>query len=221
MWQNRWAFPYIAEVLGLLLLVCLILFVKVSYYAGSEIIQGDRAYQQSDFKDAIVHYERAIKWNTPFSRSVEHAVGRLWEIGNQSEKRNDSTLALEAYRALRGGLYAIESFHRPYQKWIPKAEEKIALLMTTMASGHPPGPERHEVEQNHKRFEALLRRKETLDQGGVILTEIGFLGWIGTTVGFIWYAFGDNGEWVLRRCLVWGCGIAIFFTGWIVGMLIA
>lgn len=221
MWRHRWIFPYIMAVLGVLALVCLIFFIKASYYAGYETRRGDRAYQQANLNEAIVHYERAIKWYTPFSRSVSHAVERLWEIGNEAQQRNASALALEAYRSLRGSLCAIESFNRPYQKWIPKAEERIALLMATMPSVHPRQLEAHAVKQNDGRLKALLRRKETLDQRGVFLTEIGFLGWIGSTVGFIWYAFGDNGGWVWRRCLLWGSGIAIFFTGWILGMLIA
>lgn len=219
MGQHRWAFSYMTAALGLFGMVCLVLFIKASYYAGYETRRGDLAYQQSNLNQAIIHYERAIKWYTPVSHSVRHAVERLWEIGNKAEKRNESALALEAYRSLRGSLYAIEGFNRPYQKWIVKAEGKIASLMATMASTSPQ-LEPQAVEEKRGRFATLLRRKETLDKGGVLLTEIGFLGWIGTTIGFIWYAFGDNGQWVLRRCLLWGCGIAIFFTGWIIGMLI-
>lgn len=221
MWRHRWIFPYLVEALGLFAMVCLVLFIKASYYAGYETRRGDRAYQQSNLDDAIVHYERAIKWYTPVSRSVSHAVERLWEIGNKAEKRDEPAVALEAYRSLRGSLYAIESFNRPYRKWIPKAERKIASLMAAMAAAHPPQLEAHAVQPNAERFAALLRRKETLDQGGVILTEIGFLGWIGSTLGFIWYAFGNHGGWVWRRCLWWGSGIVICFTGWIIGMLMA
>lgn len=221
MWRQHWTFPYIAKVVGVLFIVALVLFIKASYYSGYETGRGDQAYQEDNLNEAIVHYERAIKWYTPFNRSVSHSVERLWEIGNKAEKLNEATLALEAYRSLRGSLYAIESFNRPYQSWIPRAEEKIATLMASMGTSNLDQLERPTTVQNRKRFAALLQRKEPLDQGGVILTEIGFLGWIVTTIGFIWYGFGDNGGWIWRRCLLWGSSIAIFFTTWIIGMMLA
>ena len=221
MLRHRLTLSNSTQILGLLLIVGLVLFIKASYYAGYEARRGDRAYQQANLNEAITHYERAIKWYTPFSRSVSHAIERLWEIGNMAENRNELALALEAYRSLRGSIYAIESFYSPYQQWIPKAEEKIAVIMAAIASTGPSQLEPQTVEQNRERFAALLRRKEAAPkQDGVILTEIGFLGWVITTIGFIWYAVGDNGGWIWKRCMLWGSSIAIFFSTWIIGMLL-
>lgn len=220
MWQRHRLLLHIMGILSVLLILAAIFFVKVSSYAKVETTRGDQAFQRQAYQEAITHYERAIKWYTPFSRSVKHAVERLWEIGSTAEQRNDLTIALAAYRSLRSGLYAVQSFHLPYPQRIVEAEAKIALLMAKVA--HPEGHqfEPQAFEQDHNRYTAMLQRKSVPDQGGAILTEIGFLGWIGATIGLIWYALGENGKWIWKRCLLWGSTIAIFFTVWIIGMLL-
>jgi len=152
---------------------------------------------------------------------VRHSVERLWEIGTTAEKHKDLPLALDAYGSLRASLYAVQSFYHPYQKWILKAEGKIAPVMAKVAHSKNRQFKPNALEQDHERFAAMLQRKTALDQGGVILTELGFLGWIGATIGFIWYALGNNQVWIWKRCLLWGSTIVIFFTAWIIGMLIA
>jgi hypothetical protein len=148
-------------------------------------------------------------------------VERLWEIGTTGEKHKDLPLALEAYWSLRAGLYAVQSFYHPYQKWLLKTEGKIAPVMAKMAHSKNLQFKPNALEQDRERFAAMLQRQSALDQGGVILTELGFLGWIGATIGFIWYALGNNQVWIRKRCLLWGGTIVIFFTAWIIGMLIA
>ena len=112
-------------------------------------------------------------------------------------------------------------FYLPYQEWIAKTEQKIASLMAKTAhpEDHPSEPSWWE--RDHERYTAMLQRKTAPNQGGVIVTEIGFLGWVGATICLIWYAMGENGVWIWHRCLLWGSTIAIFFSVWIIGMLLA
>ena len=207
------------RIVSVLFVLSVALFVKASYYSHQETIRGDAFYERLAYREAITHYERAVKWYTPLSRSVEHAVERLWDIGALAEQHADLPLALEAYRTLRGSLYAVRSFYLPYQSWIPKCEEKIAVIMASIV--HSKGGDLKHQELDRARFAEMLQRKTMPYQGGVVLTEIGFLGWVGATIGFIWNAFGDKKVWRRKQSIVWGCSISILFVVWIIGMLLA
>ena len=52
----------------------------------------------------------------------------------------------------------------------------------------------------------------------LVLLEIGFLGWVGATVGLIWYMVDDAGNFARRQGLLWGSLIAVFFALWLIGM---
>ena len=54
--------------------------------------------------------------------------------------------------------------------------------------------------------------------GWSILVEVGFLGWVGATVGLIWYVVDEDGNFARRQGLLWGSLIAVFFALWLIGM---
>jgi hypothetical protein len=53
-----------------------------------------------------------------------------------------------------------------------------------------------------------------------ILLEIGFLGWIGVTVGLIWYVVDEAGNFARRQGWLWGSLMAVFFALWLIGQMI-
>jgi len=65
------------RILGVLLLLAAVMVVKVTYNARQEFTVGEEAYSRGAYDIAITHYERAIKWYTPFSNTIRHAVERL------------------------------------------------------------------------------------------------------------------------------------------------
>src|SRR5262245_45193771 len=205
-----------ARILGVLLFLAAVLVVKVTYNAGQEFAIGEDAYTRGAYNVAITHYGRAIKWYTPFSTTVRHAVERLWQLGIEAETRGDWPLALEAYQALRASLYAVQSFYLPYQSWIPKSEERIAPLLAKTKAGEEPNADK--LAQDTARFAMQLQRHVGPHLGWSILVEIGFLGWVGATVGLIWYVVDEAGNFARRQGLLWGSLIAIFFALWLIGM---
>jgi hypothetical protein len=217
-WQHK-AWKVVVHILSILLVLACVLFIKVSHSAKREFALGEEAYRGGGYKEAITHYERAIKWYTPFSRSVRLAVERLWEIGSAAEDRTDLNLALEAYRSLRSSLYAIRSFYLPFKDWIPRSEAKIASLMAR--TSHAEGQGAEELQRDTTRFTRILQRQKTPHMGGTVLVVVGFLGWIGATMGFIWRMCARNGMKVCRQGLLWGSCITVFFAMWVVGMLLA
>lgn len=56
---------------------------------------------------------------------------------------------------------------------------------------------------------------------GSIMVQIGFLGWIGSTIGLIFKGFTEENELVTKKALFWGIAIVVFYTIWIAGLRIA
>jgi hypothetical protein len=204
---------------GVIAIVVAMLGVKAFLSARQAWRHAEVAYQNGEPQEAIAYYERAIKWYTPLSPWVRLAVERLWDIGTQAEAGDDASLALQAYQALRGSLYAVQSFYLPYRHWIPKSEAKIAALMARTAQTEGQGSDK--LAQDTARFTQMLQRDTASHVGWTVLTEIGFLVWVGASVGLLWCAVGAQGVWAWRRVLLWGSGIIVGFTAWVVGMLLA
>jgi hypothetical protein len=206
----------VVPVLGVLLFVAAVLVVQVTSHAGQEFALGEEAYTHGAYNSAISHYARAIKWYTPFSKTVQHAVERLWHLGLEAEARGEWHLALEAYQSLRASLYAVQSFYIPYQSWITKSEERIAPLLARTKAGEEPNTDK--LQQDTARFAMQLQRHMGPHLGWSILVEMGFLGWVGATVGLIWYVVDEAGNFARRQGLLWGSLMAICFALWLIGM---
>src|SRR5919198_901636 len=204
------------SILWLLLLVSMMLLVKTIYNARQEFTVAEEAYTRGAYDVAITHYERAIKWYTPLNATVRHAVERLWQLGTEAETRGDWRLALEAYQSLRASLYAVQSFYIPYQSWIPKSEERIASLLAKTKAGEEPNADK--LAQDTARFAMQLQRHVGPYLGWSILLGIGFFGWVGATVGLIWYVVDEAGNFARRQGLLWGSLMATFFALWLIGM---
>ncbi len=192
------------------------LAIKVTYHAVQEWELGEQQYTQGAYKSALVHYDRAIKWYTPWSTAVQRAVERLWQLGTEAEARGDTALALEAYQTLRSSLYAVQSVYIPYQRWIPLCEARIAPLMAQVKAGEHPHAE--QLAQDTARFAMQLQRHVGPHLGWSIVLEIGFWGWVGATLGLIWYVVDDQGHFVRRQGLIWGSLMAVFLALWVIGM---
>ncbi len=216
LWQRHPTLRHALCVLGLLVAFAVILYAKVAYNASQDFALGEEAYTHGKYKIAIMQYERAIKWYTPFSKVVRLAVERLWQLGTEAEARGEVSLALEAYQTLRSSLYAVQSFYIPYQNWIPKSEERIAPLLARTKAAQESGED--ELAQDTARFAMQLQRHVGPHLGWSILVELGFLGWVGATVGLIWYVVDEAGNFARRQGLLWGSLMAVFFALWLIGM---
>ena len=215
-WQHH---PFLCNVLRALSLVVVfvaMLYAKTAYNARQDFARGEEAYTHGQYKDAITRYERAIKWYTQFSKTVRLAVERLWQLGTEAETRGDWHLALEAYQSLRASLYAVQSFYVPYQSWIPKSEARIAPLLAKTKTDTEQQEDKRA--QDTARFAMQLQRHVGPHLGWSILVEIGFLGWVGATVGLIWSVVDEQGHFARRQGLLWGSLLAIFFALWLISM---
>ena len=216
LWQHRLTLRSALRIVVLLAAFVVILYAKVAYNASQDFALGEDAYTHGEYKRAITHYERTIKWYTPLSSAVQRAVERLWQLGTEAEARGELSLALEAYQTLRSSLYAVQSFYIPYQSWIPKSEARIAPLLAKTKAGEEHNED--QLAQDTARFAMQLQRHVGPHLGWSILLEIGFLGWVGATVCLIWYVVDETGNFAQRQGLLWGSLIAFFFALWLIGM---
>jgi hypothetical protein len=205
--------------LGAVLTACVFFAVTVAYRSQQEFARAEAALQSGDYAGAITHYERSIKWYLPYSGSVRRAVARLWDIGVAAEARADTAQALTAYRTLRGSLFAIQSFYVPYSEWIPKCEARIAALLPDTMQGNYKARASHD--QHRARFLQMFERNPSPQLGWSLLLELGFLAWMGGTIGLIWNVDIRDGRWVWRYGWGWSSGIALGFAAWVIGMLYA
>jgi hypothetical protein len=220
--RSRWRHPWVQYV-GLAVIAMMmtssIFFVKVRQASRQEFTHAESKLQSGRQRESVEHYERAIMWYTPLSRDVRRSVNRLWDIGDTAEANQDASLALYAYRSLRAGLYATRSFYQPYKAWISKCDARIVRLMAIEKAG--PHADPSEVEQHRARYARMYARDVGPTLGGSILTEIGFFGWVGSTLGLIWYGLSSQGNWLWRPCVWWGSGVVVFFAAWVLGLLLA
>ena len=206
------------NILLVVILVVLAVFLKVYLSSRMEYRKAEAAFQQQDYHKAITHYERSIQWYTPASKYVAGAAQRLWQIGELTAGQGKSDLALEAYESLRSSFYAVRSFYTPYREWIDKCDEKIASLVA--AKG--PTVKRDigkSYAQRRAEYLKLLKKDAAPDVTWSVLLEAGFIGWIGSTIAFIFQAFSRDGSFYNKKALFWGSLIIAFYALWIIGML--
>lgn len=222
MGRSRWRYP-VVKYAGLAVIAILmtlsLFFIKVKTASRQELSRAESALQDNRVRASVVHYERAIMWYTPFSSEVRRSIRRLWDIGHQAEADQDASLALYAYRSLRASLYGTRSFYQPYADWIAKSEARVVKLMAIEKAGPDAPPA--DVEKHRTRYAQMYKRHLDPTLMGTLLTELGFFGWLGTTLGFIWYGMSPQGRWLSQPCVLWGSGVIVFFTTWIIGLLFA
>lgn len=200
------------------LLVLLAIFLKVYLSSRVEYRKAEAAFQEQDYHKAITHYERCIQWYTPASKYVADAAQKLWQIGELAEGQGKNDLALEAYESLRSSFYAVRSFYTPYREWIARCDEKIASLVAAK------GPTvKRDIGKSYAQRKAeylkLLKKDVAPNVAWSVLLEAGFVGWIGSTIAFIFQAFSREGGLHNKKALFWGSLIMAFYTLWIIGML--
>ncbi len=176
--------------------------------AGAEIDDG-RPYQ------AVLHYERAIRWYLPGSPYVGRAANELWAMGEAAEAAGDQELALFAFRGLRGAAHATRSFYQPLAGRIDAAEERIAALMVEDPVASWPD---RALSDEQRRAEVLANLQQNTDPhtGWVVALELGFVVWLGGAGALAW-RLGRRGN--RRRTTLWlAGGVVAGYVLWIVGM---
>jgi len=202
------------------LLIFGFLMGRAIFESKAEFTKAQKEEKRDQFEEAIHHYDRSIHWYAPFNPYGKKSLSGLWDLGKSLEKVGQERVALLAYDAMRGSIHAVRSFYWPYQSWLPKTNERIAILRAKeqtkgQTKGHP----------NVFYEEALTfhRRVLTIDErpimGWTIFAEVGFLGWIFAVIGLIWKGFDQQGQMHFKRSLPWITSVIILFSFWLLGLV--
>jgi len=198
----------------------MVLMVVARVYLGSstELNTGKSALEAGETSRAIVHLDRAIQWYVPLAPTVGEAAALLWKVGQEADARGDTQGALEAFRALRGAFHAVRGINHPGKVWIDRANERIATLQASDNTAAWPDPSLSREERKQVALD-VLQRDPTPDPGWSALAVVGFLGWVGSGLGFFLRGFEPSGRFLRKSGLRWGLGVLGGYFLWIIALL--
>lgn len=203
----------ISVAVGLCFVVLAMVWARAFYGSIQSYHKGATHLEKHQYIEAITFFDRSIHWYTPFNPYVRKSAEHLWEIGIRAEQEGDTRLALIAIRTIRQGFYAARSFYTPGKDWISRCDTKITSLTAKEMNGQQP----------EGKVAVPSARQQTTgpDIFWTIVLEAGFLGWIGSAIGFLIHALTGEKIAELRSkpALFWGLMVILFYALWIVGMM--
>jgi hypothetical protein len=167
---------------------------------------------------AVIHYERAVRWYLPGSPYVDRAADALQDVAESAETAGDRELALFAWRGLRSAAYATRSFYQPLSRHIAHSEARIAELMAADPAATWPDRSLDPGERTRRIAENLQQHTDPATAWVVVL-ELGFVAWL-VSGGALAWRLGRAGRrrrttWILIGTTATGYGL------WILGMALA
>ncbi len=204
-------------ILGLVIIIAAMIWFRAFYGSMKAYHQGETYLKGQQYIKAMTFFDRSIHWYTPFNPYVRRSVEKLWEIGKDAERKGDTRLALIAFRTIRRGFYASSSFYIPGRDWIKRCDIKINKLIQLEQI-------KEELPENFKMKGKYITESQRIASPNIywtIILEIGFLGWIGSVIGFIMFTLRrkEKPKYSTFSTFIWIILTFIFFSLWIVGMM--
>jgi len=211
-------FKTLRMILVFLVIGLVMVWARAFYGSKQTYYQAVACLEAGQLVNAVAFFDRSIRWYTPLNPYVRLSAQRLWEIGRQAEQQGNVHLALIAVRTLRRGFYGARHLWGPGQEWIDTCSAKIDELMDSKQPESETPKDAFALGGSNGLSGRLARNPSTLWS---IAVGVGFLGWIGSVIGFVMSACkGDNR---LRLspspALIWAGITLSFFALWIVGMI--
>ncbi len=195
----------VVQALALIAILLAIVSVRVVWSSRTEW----RAAVAATGDDEILHLGRAARLYAPGSPYSRRAVDRLAAIG-----RGDPARALAAWRELRSALLATRSFYTPHRALLAEANARLAELMADAEIAAGTQKDREQARAWHA---ARLAQDEAPSVAWTLVALLGLVAWIGSALGLLLRAVGDDDRLRPRAALAWalgvGAGLALFFLG--------
>jgi hypothetical protein len=207
-------------ILGLVAMALAMVWARAFFGSMRAYQQGEASLLENQQVKAITFLDRSIHWYTPLNPYVQRSAEQLWRISMEAEQQGDIRLALIAARSIRRGFYSATSVYTPGKDWIRKCDVRMSKLMA-MEHGNSRGVPSFSLEGAAKSPERQKQKAKHTNIFWRIIVHIGFLGWIGSALGFIMFASKDDRKatFVTSRGFEWGGAALIFFALWIIGMV--
>jgi len=155
--------------------------------------EGEAFFRDKQYVKAITFFDRSMHWYTPFNPYIKKSAESLWKISEQAEQINDERLSLFAIETIRNSFYSSRSFYSPDNAWIERCDDKIRDILKNQNEKILQGKD--EFYHHNKIYGHNIVYNDPNIFWTIVL-EIGFLGWIGAVLGFIFFN--------LRPCLKTG-----------------
>ena len=204
-------------VIGLVVIAAI--WTKVRLEAGMTLERAVEFERVSYTRLAIISYRHTVRWYSPGSGPVEVAVHRLETLGDELAANGKPGLALEAYRALRSGIFAIRSFYSPYVEKLPELHRKIAELM---AQQEAEMANETDISARVAHHQALLSVDHAPNVFWSLLATFGFALWCGCLLMLSQRGFDDS-DGSLKRpaALRWGLSVLVTLAVWVTALFFA
>ena len=193
-------------------LLLLILWLRVFYGSMEAYKTGETLLKENQTIRAITYFDRSLHWYAPVNPYLERAATRLWEIGEKAQKEGDLRMARIAFESIRNASYGTTHVFTPGKEWIKRAESRINRLAASASHG------------NNGSAEPWSPKKGPYpDALWSVAVVLGFLGWVGSVLGFISAAVRNDqdSQRARRGILVWLSLIVVCGALWFAGMAMA
>ena len=181
--------------------------MRLALRGRSALAAGQLAESKGAFWAAADGYQQAMRAYLPLTSAPQLGADGLERLALDAESRSQAaqtlesrafyrTEALEAWRRLRGGIWATRSFFKPFGERLDRADAHIAELMADelLASGLQElvrGRDRAQLIADHR---ALLARDPSPSPWLAIFGFLFFAGWVGSIFALIFKGFNSSGQ---------------------------
>lgn len=207
-------FARIASRVGVVVALVLAFLVPL---AGRNLVDGraelraaDAAMADADVDAEIRHLGRAARFRLPLASHDEQALDRLEDLAHSAEEAGEISLALAAWRELRGALLGTRTLDVGDRARLRTVNGAIVELMVreAEASGRPIARDRWAAELD----------QDLGPRGRGLLASLCFVGWLLASVGFFVRAIDAKGRLELRPATRWGGAVVVLLVAWILLM---
>ncbi|MFC1838817.1 hypothetical protein ACFL1N_04495 [Thermodesulfobacteriota bacterium] len=212
------SFKFTFRIIALIVIGLILIWGRAFYGSISDYHKAETYNNSNQIIRAINFYDRSIHWYVPFNIYIQKSAERLWEIGEEAEEKDDIKLALIAFRTIRRGFYASRSIYQPGSEWIKRCDARIDYLNGLVSNGEKAasgssGIEKWPVTENRKDVNPNI--------AWTIILEIGFIGWIGSVICFIFSLSRtkEDERYPVSSVITYTVITIIFFAAWVFGMM--
>lgn len=215
----RAALPWLSAVS----LILAVVWGRAFFESRQAFALGQAAEAAGERDEMLAQYQYAMRWYTPFAESPRAAASALARAADAAEATGDPTRALAALRRLRGGALSTRSFYSPFGELLAGeagVDARIARLSAAeqVAAGLDRGQSLTDLEAEHSR---LLALDPTPATGWALAATLGFCGWIGGALGFIFRGLDAGLRLAQPAARRWSLLFTTSFGVWMLGLWLA
>lgn len=197
------------------LLVLSAIVLRVLIGSMIEYHRGDAASIHDQLDQAMVHYERSLRWYLPGNPYAGTALNSMAVVcqrkhAKAQEDENAVQDAYNCYQRLRSAILSTRSLYTPFSKELGEVEERMVRVSAKL--GYPEASMRADLARS---FEA--------HPWWSLLAVLGMVGWIASAAAALWFGIdGESGRLRWSRRLAFAIATFVLsFAAWLLALFLA